>query len=185
MQRRSFLKIGAGGACAGVWLGGLAGGLSGGLVAAEAHAQAQGANRGPVTNLPLPRFVSLRSREANARRGPGLSHRIDWVFTQRHMPLRVTAEHEHWRRVEDMEGAGGWMHHALLSGTRTVIASRDMAVLRLQADPRAPVVAYLEAGVIGRLLRAGGGWCRIDAEGLRGWVEVGSVWGVEPHERIG
>ena len=36
--------------------------------------------RGPVTNLPLPRFVSLKTNEANARRGPDLSHRIDWVY---------------------------------------------------------------------------------------------------------
>ena len=26
---------------------------------------------GPVTNLPLPRYVSLRSDKVNARRGPG------------------------------------------------------------------------------------------------------------------
>ena len=43
--------------------------------------------RGPVTNLPLPRFVSLKANEGNVRRGPSLSHRIDWVFKRRDMPL--------------------------------------------------------------------------------------------------
>jgi SH3-like domain-containing protein len=65
---------------------------------------------GCVTNLPLPRFVSLKGNEGNARRGPGLTHRIDWVFTRSGMPLRITAEFENWRRVEDFEGAGGWVH---------------------------------------------------------------------------
>ncbi|CAN0603746.1 unnamed protein product, partial [Ectocarpus sp. 12 AP-2014] len=37
-------------------------------------------DRGKVTNLPIPRFVSLKAEEGNARRGPSLSHRIDWVF---------------------------------------------------------------------------------------------------------
>ncbi len=41
---------------------------------------------GCVTNLPLPRFVSLKGDEGNARRGPGLTHRIDWVFTRPGMP---------------------------------------------------------------------------------------------------
>ena len=47
---------------------------------------------GCVTNLPLPRFVSLKGDEGNARRGPGLTHRIDWVFTRPGMPLMITAK---------------------------------------------------------------------------------------------
>ncbi|MEL6566070.1 MAG: SH3 domain-containing protein, partial [Pseudomonadota bacterium] len=62
---------------------------------------------GPVTNLPLPRYVSLKAVEGNVRRGPSLTHRIDWVFQRRDMPLRITAEHGHWRRVEDRDGMGG------------------------------------------------------------------------------
>ena len=79
-------------------------------------------NRGPVTNLPLPRYVSLKGGEGNARRGPSLSHRIDWVFRHPGMPLRVVAEFGHWRRVEDQDGAGGWVHYSLLSGVRTAIS---------------------------------------------------------------
>ena len=45
-----------------------------------------------MTNLPLPRYVSLKGGEGNARRGPSLSHRIDWVFRHAGMPLRVVAE---------------------------------------------------------------------------------------------
>ena len=71
---------------------------------------------GAVTNLPLPRFVSLKGTEGNARRGPSLTQRIDWVFTRRGMPLEITAEFENWRLVVDKDGAGGWVHYALLSG---------------------------------------------------------------------
>ena len=31
--------------------------------------------RGPVTNLPLPRFVSMKTDTGNVRRGPSLTHR--------------------------------------------------------------------------------------------------------------
>lgn len=139
-------------------------------------------DRGPVTNLPLPRFVSLKGTEGNARRGPGLSHRIDWVFTRRDMPLRVTAEHEHWRRVEDRDGAGGWVHYSLLSGVRTVIVDENMAPLHARPDPAAPVAAYVEAGVVARVSECHPEWCRLSADGARGWVPKAALWGVEPQE---
>ena len=140
--------------------------------------------RGPVTGLPMPRYVSLRAGEGNARRGPGMTHRIDWVFTRREMPLRVVAEFEHWRRIEDAEGLGGWIHFALLSGVRTVLVQEDMTPLHMQPNTRAPLVAHLEAGVIARLQSCGPDWCRIRADGLRGWAPKPALWGVEAGEII-
>ena len=70
-------------------------------------ANAQAMERGSVTNLPIPRYVSIKTDECNVRRGPSLSHRIDWVFQRKGMPVEVTAEHGHWRRARDREGAGG------------------------------------------------------------------------------
>lgn len=142
------------------------------------------AMRGPVTNLPLPRYVSLKAGEGNARRGPGTTHRVDWVFRRRDMPLMVTAEYEHWRRVQDADGAGGWMHFALLSGSRTVLVQEDMTALRLQADERAPVVAHLEAGVVARVLECAPSWCRLRAERQRGWAPKSALWGVDDDEII-
>jgi SH3-like domain-containing protein len=139
---------------------------------------------GSVTGLPLPRFVSLKSAEGRARRGPGLTHRVDWVYQRRGMPLRITAEFEHWRRVEDNEGVGGWMHYALLSGVRTVLVRGDMVALRVQADDRAAVVAFLEAGVVARVMTCGPQWCRLDADGARGWANKTALWGVEPAEML-
>ncbi|MFN6951073.1 MAG: SH3 domain-containing protein [Albidovulum sp.] len=138
--------------------------------------------RGPVTNLPLPRFVSLKAAEGNVRRGPSLEHRIDWVFRHRDMPLRVTAEFGHWRRVEDNEGQGGWIYYTLLSGVRTVLIEAEGTALRARPDPAAPVVAEAQAGVIARLGECLPDWCRITAEGMKGWVPKAALWGVAPDE---
>ena len=145
-------------------------------------ATAAAAERGPVTNLPLPRFVSMKAAEGYARRGPSRQHRIDWVFVRRGMPLRVTDEYGHWRRVEDAEGAGGWMHYSLLSGTRTVVVRGERVPLRRQAASDAKAAAVLEHGVIGWLDRCEGGWCRIEAGTRDGWVPAGDLWGVAPDE---
>lgn len=138
-----------------------------------------GPTRGPVTGLPLPRYVSLKTSEGNARRGPGLTHRIDWVFTRPGMPLRVTAEHENWRRVEDAEGAGGWVHYSLLSGVRSVLVTEDLTELLAKPDLRASVVARAEMRVVARLLECDGAWCRIARDGTRGWVRKSALWGVD------
>ena len=45
--------------------------------------------RGQVTNLPIPRFVSMKAPEGNVRRGPSLSHRVDWIFKQKNTPLKL------------------------------------------------------------------------------------------------
>jgi SH3-like domain-containing protein len=147
------------------------------LLATAAAAQ----QRGTVTNLPLPRYVSMKAAEGFARRGPASTHRIDWVFVRRHMPLRVTAEYGHWRRVQDREGAGGWMHYALLSGNRTVVTETEV-VLRRRPDPLAPVTARLEPGVVAGLGACAEGWCRLEADGAEGWTVTTGLWGVEPGE---
>jgi SH3-like domain-containing protein len=135
-------------------------------------------DRGPVTNLPLPRYVSLKTDEGNVRRGPSLSHKIDWVFTRRNMPLVVTAEHGHWRRVQDRDGVGGWVHYALISGTRTAIVDHNMLTVHAKADETTPIVAALESGVIVRLDRCEVMWCRVSSGGHRGWALKEALWGI-------
>ena len=151
------------------------GGAGAGLADADA-------TRGPVTNLPLPRFVSLKTDEGNVRRGPSLTHRIDWVFKRRSMPLQIVAEYGHWRRVQDRDGAGGWVHYALLSGARTVLVEKDMLTIHSRPDPMAPVAAAFELGVVARLGECNSDWCKITAGGYTGWADKHDLWGVDPTE---
>ena len=138
--------------------------------------------RGPVTNLPLPRFVSIKASEANVRRGPSLSHRIDWVFKRRHLPVEVTAEYGHWRRVRDIDGAGGWVHYSLLSGVRYVLVTAEDAPLLRDPKPGAQLAARAESGVVARLGDCLPDWCRVTAEGISGWIAKADIWGVGADE---
>ena len=98
------------------------------------------------------------------------------------MPLRITAEFGHWRRVEDQDGQGGWVHYTLLSGVRTVVIEENLTSLRLKPDADAQVLAEAEAGVIARLGSCDATWCRISAEGQKGWVQKTAIWGVAADE---
>ncbi|MEM7643003.1 MAG: SH3 domain-containing protein [Pseudomonadota bacterium] len=151
------------------------------LLALPAWAQ-QAAEIGPVTSLPLPRYVSMKASEGYARRGPSSTHRIDWVFKRRHMPLRVVGEYGHWRRVQDRDGAGGWMHYSLLSGNRTVIVEAERLALHRRPRPDAPVAAQLEPGVVAWLGECRAGWCQLEIDGIKGWAQTTALWGVAPDE---
>jgi len=144
----------------------------------------QDPHRGSVTNMPLPRYVSLKTDKGNARRGPGLTHRIDWVFTRAGMPLRITAEYEHWRRVEDQDGVGGWVNFSLLSGVRSVLVTQDMAEFRSAPEDTAEVVLQAEQGVVAKILECERDWCRLSVDGEKGWVRKTALWGVDPEEIV-
>ena len=158
-------------------------------LSAPAHAQtdaapdaAPDARVGPVTGYPIPRYVTMRATEGNARRGPSRSHRIDWVFTRRHMPMMIVAEHGHWRRVIDRDGAGGWMHYTLLSGDRSAIVEQDMLPLYARPDTTSTIRAHAELGVTGRIDECVPDWCMLEVGGYTGWVDANALWGVEPGE---
>lgn len=139
-------------------------------------------DRGPVTNLPLPRFVSMKAEEGNVRRGPSLTHRVDWVFKHAHQPLQIVAEYGHWRRVQDHEGQGGWMHYSLLSGARWVRVQDEKIALRLKPNEAAATRAYALRGALARLGDCEKDWCEISAQGHEGWVLKSQIWGVAADE---
>ena len=138
--------------------------------------------RGPVTNLLIPRYVSLKANEANARRGPSLSHRIDWIFKKKGMPLEIYGEYDNWRRVRDAEGAGGWIHYSLLSGVRSIIVTSAMADLHRKSDQNSMVMARIEQNYIADLRKCIKEWCEIDAGKYAGWIKKTDIWGVAPDE---
>jgi len=133
---------------------------------------------GPVTNLPIPRYVSMKVDEGNVRRGPSLTHRIDWVFKHKGMPLRITAEYGHWRRVEDQDGEGGWMHYSLLSGLRTVRVLPEEVMLRTKPDETAVARVKAENGAILKLGDCDTDWCQVSSGRHRGWLPKTAIWGV-------
>ena len=143
---------------------------------------------GPETNLPMPRFVSLKKEKANIRRGPGLTYRIDWVFLRRGMPLEITAEHGHWRKVRDVDDAGGWVHHALLRGARTAIVTAEQTALRDTPGLDGAMVAVAQAGVVLNLRACGKTWCEVDVSDEtghhEGWVQKTVLWGVRSDEEF-
>ena len=133
---------------------------------------------GPDSNLPVPRFVSLKTEGANGRQGPSVENRVDWIYQRAGLPLEVTAESGPWRRVRDPDGAQTWMHAQNLDTRRTAYVEHA-AVLRQIGHADARPVAYLAPGVIGALTGCQGEWRRIAVGGRVGWVLRNDLWGAD------
>ena len=136
------------------------------------------------TGLPLPRFVSLRKDEVNVRTGPGIRYPVEWVFTYRNMPVEVVAEFKTWRKVRDWQGTLGWVHPSMLSRKRWIIVRTRRQSLHRINKSTSPVIARIEAKVLGRLKRCVRGWCQVDIAGFLGWIERTGIWGVYTDERV-
>ena len=137
-----------------------------------------------TSGLPVPRYVTIRSAEVNARTGPSTKYPIEWVFARRGMPVEVVAEFDTWRRIRDREGSEGWVLHGMLSPKRSIMITGEVRTLRREPAPAARAVARAEPGVVAQLLRCKEEWCEIDAGGYRGWLRRGEVWGIYPAERL-
>src|SRR4030088_2628667 len=90
---------------------------------------------------PVPRFVTLHADRVNLRTGPGGRYPIEWVLTRKEMPVEITGQLEHWRRIRDWEGATGWVHERMLSGKRAVIVKGGVRPFFRQPEPDAAVIA--------------------------------------------
>ena len=144
--------------------------------------QARETELGAVTNLPIPRYVSLRSSEINVRRGPGLDYRKDWIFQRAGLPVRVVDEYGDWRRIIDKDDAGGWVYHAMITGRRTVLITADDVIFRENPAETSAATARAERGVVARLRACEALWCEVESGGHEGWVQKSAIWGVDAEE---
>ncbi len=144
-----------------------------------------GAAMPPVsTARPTPYWASLSAGEARMRTGPGRTYPASWEYRRAGLPIQVIEVYPGWRKVRDPDGTEGWMITNLLSAQRTAIVRDVEVALRDAPDPGAHIAWRAQPGVVGKLSKCAGGWCRFDAAGRAGYVETEHLWGVERMEAI-
>jgi SH3-like domain-containing protein len=143
---------------------------------------------GPVSGLPIPRFVSLKADRVNVRAGPNKDQDVRWVYTRAGMPVEITAEFENWRRIRDWEGAEGWVYHSLLSGRRSAVVvpppKGELVPLYENPDVESAVTARLQSGVLGQIKSCDGKWCQFAGKNFSGYIVQERLWGAYPNEKV-
>lgn len=155
------------------------------LPAARAQDAALGEDRAEdAQGLRVPRFASLGASEINVRTGPGSQYPIAWKYVRAGLPVEIIADFEYWRKIRDHDGSIGWVHKSLLSGKRFAQIEGGTRVLYDDPVLSARPLLRLESGVVVRLERCRGDWCRATVEGRRGWLQRDGLWGVYADETL-
>ena len=142
------------------------------------------------TTYPLPRFVTISSNKAYVRTGPDKKYPVKWVYQQKGLPVEIILEFDHWRKIRDIAGDEGWVHHSLLSGRRGAIitpqedAESDLVMLLRKPKEGARATAKLAGGVIASIKECRINYCNINANSFKGWVDRDSLWGIYAKEII-
>jgi SH3-like domain-containing protein len=130
------------------------------------------------SGLPVPRYVSLKFDNVNARSGPSDDHRLLWVFHAKGLPVQVIAETEDWRRICDPDGQVSWVHRRTTDGRRMVMRTqKGPATIVSSPNANASVVAYLAPRALAAMDRCKNGWCRIKVGSISGWAPATALWG--------
>ena len=140
---------------------------------------------GKETGLEIPRYVSLKSDDANIRVGPSMNYPIEIKYIIKNYPLKVLDEYEEWRKVEDFKNNVGWIHKSLITGTRTaVVLSKDNKNIELFNTLNGNIIGEIGKGNIIYLEKCKIDWCLISAENFKGWMDKKNIWGVKQNEII-
>ena len=147
--------------------------------------QVSNANVGKETGLEIPRYVSLKSDDANIRVGPSKNYPIEIKYVKRNYPLKVLEEYEEWRKVEDSNNNIGWIHKSLISGIRTgIVLSNDNKNIKLFNTLGGSVIGEIGMGNIVFLEKCKIDLCLVSSENFKGWMDKKYIWGVKEKEII-
>lgn len=150
----------------------LAAALTLGLAVGSAQAQEERAT---------PYWASISAGKAMMRTGPGQNYPATWLYVRADLPIRVVETYPNWRKISDSDGTTGWMLQRLLSDRRTALVTGD-SPRPMHQDPTADSkIRYLaEPGVVGRLSKCAGGWCRLEVGDRQGYMRTEHFWGLDP-----
>ena len=133
---------------------------------------------------PVPRFVTLKSDEANLRAGPGLEYPVLWQYRKIGLPLLIDSEFDIWRKVIDHDGIAGWMHGSMLSSRRMALVKNNMEEIHANPDQKSIVVALAERNALLELKSCPQAWCKVSSENVKGWISRQALWGLLDAESL-
>ncbi len=121
--------------------------------------------------------VTVKSKIANMRFGPGTDHEVLWQVEQNH-PFSVVEKKGNWIKVKDYEGDMAWLHESLVGkGLKGVITVKSNCNVRSNPSTKSKVLFTVEKGVPFKVMKRKGNWIYIaHADGGKGWIHKSLVW---------
>ena len=143
------------------------------------------ADVGNETGFEIPRYISLKSNDANIRVGPSKNYPIEVKYIKKNYPLKIVEEYKEWRKVEDFKNNTGWIHKSLISGERTgIILSKNDKKIDVLNTINGIIIGKIGKGNIVYLEKCKIDWCLVSLGDFKGWMDKKYIWGVKQNEII-
>tara|TARA_Y100001958_G_C20876918_1_gene308801 strand:- start:6 stop:584 length:579 start_codon:yes stop_codon:yes gene_type:complete len=139
---------------------------------------------GSDTGFKLPRYVSIKSNDANLRVGPSINYPIIIKYIKKNYPIKIIEEYQDWRKIIDINNNNGWIHKSLINGDRNgIIISTKKNNLKIYNTKHGKIIGEITPGSLISLNKCKIDWCLIsDYNNHRGWIKKENIWGVDKNE---
>jgi SH3-like domain-containing protein len=137
------------------------------------------AEKGKVTKLDIPRFVSLKSNDINLRVGPSENYPIAVKYIQKNLPVEIIKEFKLWRQIKDYDGNIGWIRKNLLRSERYVLTNSKGTIYN---RPNGKVIGLIKKRNVVKLIKCLPDWCYITHKDIKGWIYKENIWGIYSEE---
>ena len=122
------------------------------------------------------KFLSLKKNKVNVRYGPGFDFPIKYIYKKINLPIKQIDKKENFRRIIDFKKNSGWIHISQLKKVNSVIAVKDKILFEKSTIFSEPV-AKIKKGRLLIVKKCENDWCKVETEGLKGWVVKKNLWG--------
>ena len=122
------------------------------------------------------KFLSLKKNKVNVRYGPSFDFPIKYIYKKINLPIRQIDKKENFRRIIDFKKNSGWIHISQLKKVNSVIADEDKILFGKSTIFSNPV-AKIKRGRLLIVKKCEKDWCKVETEGLKGWVFKKNLWG--------
>ena len=140
---------------------------------------------GKETGLDIPRYVSLKSNDANIRVGPSINYPIVLKYVKENYPVMIVEEYQDWRKIIDFRNNTGWIHKSLIKGNRFgIIISNQKNFIIVFNTIAGKKIGEIENGNIIELRKCKLNWCLISKYNKSGWIKKKYLWGVKKDEKF-
>ncbi len=129
-----------------------------------------------TSSIAMAERLSVSSKIANIRSGPGTGYEILWKVENYH-PIVVIKKSGLWVNFRDFEGDEGWIHTSLTDKKPTVITIKDTCNVRTGPGTNHDVIFTVEKGIPFLIMDRQKDWIQIKhSDGDRGWIHKSLIW---------
>ena len=122
------------------------------------------------------KFLSLKKNKVNVRYGPSFDFPVKYIYNKINLPIKQIDKKENFRRIIDFKKNSGWIHISQLKKVNSVIADEDKILFGKSTIFSNPV-AKIKRGRLLIIKKCEKDWCKVETEGIKGWVVKKNLWG--------